>query len=243
MSAAPHDLRFDSGRLCLDLMATAAAAGRPGEEPYERLATPERLRSWLLGARVVPPGTPLDGVDTSWLRRFHALRGLLHRVVHAEAVGGPGARAADADLERVNALAAAAPPAPRAVRDGDGGLVRAMAAPPDCAGLAALVARDAVELLTDPAARALLRQCEGESCTLLYLDTSRGRRRRWCSSEVCGNRERVARHRRRAMNGRAASGHAGNGHVADGDPADGRAADRKTARGNDGQEGVKPPMS
>ncbi|MFJ9180207.1 MULTISPECIES: CGNR zinc finger domain-containing protein [unclassified Streptomyces] len=27
---------------------------------------------------------------------------------------------------------------------------------------------------------------------------SRGRRRRWCSSEVCGNRERVARHRRRA---------------------------------------------
>ncbi|MCI4143321.1 CGNR zinc finger domain-containing protein [Streptomyces sp. MMS20-AI2-20] len=31
----------------------------------------------------------------------------------------------------------------------------------------------------------------------MYVDTSRGRRRRWCSSEVCGNRERVARHRRR----------------------------------------------
>ncbi|MFD7638988.1 CGNR zinc finger domain-containing protein, partial [Streptomyces sp. NPDC059873] len=49
-----------------------------------------------------------------------------------------------------------------------------------------------------PAARARLRECEGDSCRRVYLDTSRGRRRRWCSSEVCGNRERVARHRRRA---------------------------------------------
>ncbi|MCZ0972623.1 CGNR zinc finger domain-containing protein [Streptomyces albulus] len=46
--------------------------------------------------------------------------------------------------------------------------------------------------------RGQLRQCAGEGCALVYLDTSRGRRRRWCSSEVCGNRARVARHRRRA---------------------------------------------
>ncbi|WP_171171018.1 ABATE domain-containing protein [Streptomyces sp. I05A-00742] len=203
MAAASHDLRFDSGRLCLDLVATGV--GRPGESPAERLGTPERLRAWLLGARVVPPGTPLETVDAGWLGRFHVLRGLLHRVVRAEAADGPE-RAADADLDRVNALAAAPPPAPRAVRSADGGLVRAVALPPDCAALMALVARDAVELLTDPAVRGLLRQCEGESCTLLYLDTSRGRRRRWCSSEVCGNRERVARHRRRALNGQAAVG-------------------------------------
>ncbi|MCT9144281.1 CGNR zinc finger domain-containing protein, partial [Streptomyces violarus] len=48
-----------------------------------------------------------------------------------------------------------------------------------------------------------LRQCEGDNCPIVYLDTSRGRRRRWCSSEVCGNRERVARHRRRAALARA----------------------------------------
>ncbi|MBZ4321994.1 CGNR zinc finger domain-containing protein [Streptomyces huiliensis] len=198
MAAASHDLRFDSGRLCLDLVATGT--GRPGEGPGERLGTPERLRAWLLGARVVPPGTPLEAVDAGWLGRFHALRHLLHRVVRAEAADGPE-RAAEADLAQVNALAAEHPPAPRAVRDADGGLVRAVAAPPDCAALVSVVARDAVELLTDPAVRGLLRQCEGESCTLLYLDTSRGRRRRWCSSEVCGNRERVARHRRRALSG------------------------------------------
>ncbi|MEU7137509.1 ABATE domain-containing protein [Streptomyces sp. NPDC046261] len=198
MAAASYELRFDTGRLCLDLVATA--------EPAERLDSPRRLRSWLLGARVVPPGTPLDAVDADWLGRFQGVRDLLHRVVHAEVAG----RAADPDLERVNALAATAPPAPRAVRGPGGLLVRTLAAAPDCGALLGQVARDAVDLLTDPAARGQLRQCEGETCSLVYLDTSRGRRRRWCSSEVCGNRERVARHRRRAgarpVNGSALNG-------------------------------------
>ncbi|MCD9141475.1 CGNR zinc finger domain-containing protein [Streptomyces albireticuli] len=196
VATAPYDLRFDAGRLCLDLVATVG--GRFSEEPVERLDGPARLRAWLVGAGVVPPGTPLDGVDPSWLARFRAARDLLHRVVHAEVDG----RAADPDLERLNALAATAPPAPRAVRAADGTLVRAVAGPPDCEELVGRIARDAVELLTDPAARGLLRRCEGETCSLVYLDTSRGHRRRWCSSEVCGNRERVARHRRRVVNGR-----------------------------------------
>jgi len=29
----------------------------------------------------------------------------------------------------------------------------------------------------------------------LFLDTSRGGKRRWCSMQVCGNREKVSRHR------------------------------------------------
>ncbi|EDY49285.1 conserved hypothetical protein, partial [Streptomyces clavuligerus] len=103
-----------------------------------------------------------------------------------------------AALDRVNALASGAPPAVRAVRDDSGAFVRVLARPPECGALLAAVARDTVLLLTDPGARGRLRQCQGESCHRVYLDTSRGRRRRWCSSEVCGNRERVARHRRRA---------------------------------------------
>nr|WP_058044234.1 ABATE domain-containing protein [Streptomyces roseifaciens] len=190
------DLRFDAGRLCLDLVATVG--GRFGDEPVERLDTPDRLRDWLLASGAVPPATPLTAVDAAWLARVRAVRDLLHRIVHAEVDG----RAADPDLERVNALAATAPPALRAVRAEDGTLVRTVAAAPDCGAVVGRIARDAVELLTDPAARGQLRRCEGETCSLVYLDTSRGRRRRWCSSEVCGNRERVARHRRRAVNAR-----------------------------------------
>ncbi|MEU4201287.1 ABATE domain-containing protein [Streptomyces sp. NPDC045470] len=187
--AAPFDLRFDCGRICLDLMATTGRSA-------ERLAGPEQLAAWLVGAGVVPGSTQLGAVDRGWVVRFRMLRELLRRVVHDELCG----RAADGDLRLLNAAAAAAPvPPDRAVRADDGALVRTLAAPPDCAGLLAAVARDAIGMLTDGATRGRLRQCEGESCALVYLDTSRGRRRRWCSSEVCGNRERVARHRRRAV--------------------------------------------
>ena len=107
-------------------------------------------------------------------------------------------------LARVNEVAcAASPPAPRAVWDDGGSLVRALDGAPSCAALLAAVARDAVELLTDPVARACIRQCEGDNCPIVYLDTSRGRRRRWCSSETGGNRVWVARHRRRAALARA----------------------------------------
>ncbi|KIZ18699.1 CGNR zinc finger domain-containing protein [Streptomyces natalensis] len=185
--AAPYDLRFDCGRICLDLLATAGA-------PAERLTGPEPLTAWLTGAGVLPGGAPPDGVDGQWVARFRELRALLRRVVCDELRGG----AADADLALLNAAAAAAaPPAVHAVRAADGTLVRTFLAPPDCAQLLAAVARDAVGLLTDATARGQLRECAGEGCSLVYLDASRGRRRRWCSSEVCGNRERVARHRRR----------------------------------------------
>ncbi|UNO41762.1 ABATE domain-containing protein [Streptomyces sp. MST-110588] len=186
--AAPYDLRFDCGRICLDLVATT------GGPHAERLVGPEQLTAWLVGAGVVPGGAPIAGVDTAWVARFRALRELLRRVLHDELTD----RAADADLTLLNDTAAPAVPPVRAVRAEGGDLVRTLAGPADCAGLLAAVARDAIGLLTDAVARGQLRQCEGESCSLVYLDTSRGRRRRWCSSEVCGNRERVARHRRRA---------------------------------------------
>lgn len=38
-----------------------------------------------------------------------------------------------------------------------------------------------------------LRMCEGDGCGWLFLDGSRNRSRRWCSSGDCGNRERVRR--------------------------------------------------
>lgn len=160
----------------------------------ELLDCAERLADWLVAAGLVPSGTHLDAVDETWVVRFRQLRTGVDRLLTAE-LGGRGAGSA---LERVNALAAEAPPGLRAVRGRGGKLVRTLSADPECGALLAVVARDAVELLTDPVARAGLRCCEADNCRRLYLDTSRGRRRRWCSGEVCGNRERVARHRRRA---------------------------------------------
>ncbi|PAX87588.1 CGNR zinc finger domain-containing protein, partial [Streptomyces albidoflavus] len=116
-----------------------------------------------------------------WLAAFRDLRTQIAAVVGAELDGRPPGHA----LDRVNAVGPA-----------DGTLGRGLSGDPDCQALLGAVARDAVDLLTDPGARALLRRCAGQDCPLVYLDTSRGRRRRWCSGETCGNRERVARHRR-----------------------------------------------
>ncbi|MEY9488296.1 putative RNA-binding Zn ribbon-like protein [Streptomyces calvus] len=190
---APHELRFDTGRVCLDLLATT--------HPGERLDSVEVLRAWIAGSGLVPADTALAHADASWLVAFRELRGLLAALVRGRAA--PGVPAYDVALARINELARAAPPAPRAVPGADGTLVRALDGPPGRAALLAVIARDAVDLLTDPVARASLRQCAGDNCPIVYVDTSRGRRRRWCSSEVCGNRERVARHRRRAALARA----------------------------------------
>ena len=47
-------------------------------------------------------------------------------------------------------------------------------------------------LFTLPADR--IRACN--RCGWLFLDSSRGGRRRWCSMSTCGNREKASRHRR-----------------------------------------------
>lgn len=43
-----------------------------------------------------------------------------------------------------------------------------------------------------------VKSCEGEACTLLFIDRTRARRRRWCSMASCGNRAKQAAHRNRA---------------------------------------------
>jgi len=58
------------------------------------------------------------------------------------------------------------------------------------------VTGSAAELLTqDDLSR--LRQCGGDDCGWIFLDTSRNRRRRWCDMRDCGNLAKVRRFRRR----------------------------------------------
>lgn len=43
----------------------------------------------------------------------------------------------------------------------------------------------------------LVKACEGPRCTLMFADHTRGHARRWCSMAICGNRAKVAAHRKR----------------------------------------------
>src|SRR5262249_458973 len=48
----------------------------------------------------------------------------------------------------------------------------------------------------------LVRKCESPRCVQYFYDLSKNHARRWCSMSVCGNRMKVAAHRRRANAGR-----------------------------------------
>jgi predicted RNA-binding Zn ribbon-like protein len=48
-----------------------------------------------------------------------------------------------------------------------------------------------------------VKACEGPACTLLFADHTRGHARRWCSMKICGNRAKVAAHRKRLKEGNA----------------------------------------
>jgi len=50
-----------------------------------------------------------------------------------------------------------------------------------------------------------VKACEGPECTLLFVDRTRGRARRWCSMAVCGNRAKQAAHRKRTQHARRRS--------------------------------------
>ena len=58
------------------------------------------------------------------------------------------------------------------------------------------VARAAAALLTSDQLERV-RQCPGESCGWLFVDTSRNRSRQWCDMNDCGNLAKVRRFRER----------------------------------------------
>ena len=172
--------------------------------------------SLALAFAVTGPGT-YEGV----LAHFQTLRRPydLERWA-SDVVGIAGLHATDDDLELAVRLQAAiwsvadALIDRRPVPEGDREVLNEMAAQPclvphlkpgptrawvgvgGVRSLMSSVARDAIDVLGGPRA-ARLKRCEGSRCSLLFVDTSRSGRRRWCSMERCGNRAKVAAHRRR----------------------------------------------
>jgi predicted RNA-binding Zn ribbon-like protein len=59
--------------------------------------------------------------------------------------------------------------------------------------LLAPVLWSAADLLVGPQIPRV-RQCANPACGWLFLDTSKGGNRRWCSMSACGNRAKAHRH-------------------------------------------------
>src|SRR5581483_5135931 len=177
---------FVGGALCLDFVNTVGTRTH-GEIVREKLRSREDLERWAKLAGVERPEPRL-------FRRAIALREALFRICEAT-VHGRAPRKNDMDL--LNRELGEARGGERLVASRGGFRIEGNAS------FLAAVARSAEELLTSPEL-SRLRQCGGDGCGWVFLDTSRNGARQWCDMRICGNRakarhfrERLLRERRR----------------------------------------------
>ena len=175
--------RFVSGHLALDFLATFADRHRHG---VERLRQPTDLDRWLRAAGL-QASKKASAPDLDDAR---VLREAINRLAWASMRG----KAGDAhDIACLNKWARRSQLAPQL----DGSFQRHWRCADPVGGALALIAREAVELLAGPD-RALIREGgAAPACSLLYLDRSRGRRRRWCEMQRCGSRAKMSEYRQR----------------------------------------------
>jgi len=127
-------------------------------------------------------------------RRALELREVIYRLFSATA---RGEAPAEEDLAAVNRVLAATRLRLRASADatpccglewtGEGDVLDRILWP---------VVRSAADLLTSQEV-ARVRECDSETCSWLFVDRSRGGRRRWCDMRTCGNRAKARRYYRR----------------------------------------------
>jgi predicted RNA-binding Zn ribbon-like protein len=175
--------RFVSGHCALDFVATFGDRYGIG---VERLREPADLDRWLRAAGI-SASTPASLKDLGDARQLReAMYRLARTTLYNESVN-------IADLDALNAWART----PRLAPQLDRRLRCKWVASQPIRGALSLIACQAVELLTGPE-RQLIRECAAApACSLLYLDRSRGRRRRWCQMERCGSRAKMAEYRKR----------------------------------------------
>jgi predicted RNA-binding Zn ribbon-like protein len=181
---AAAKFRFGYGSSALDLAVTLR---RRASEPVELLVTAGDAARWLQAARLIDETRPLEDAD---LRELRELRDAIYRIGYAAVANrAPSTR----DLHLLNKMAQRGDAVPQLNEDWS---LRTSGADALNAALATL-ARDAIALFGDSQQRAHLRTCEQDDCAGLFLDRSRGERRRWCSMARCGSRAKVAAFRQR----------------------------------------------
>ncbi|MFD0304964.1 CGNR zinc finger domain-containing protein [Streptomyces sp. NPDC127119] len=176
---SPQEFRLGNEILAFRFVATL---GERRAEPLERITTPEQLRAWCTANDL--GGTDMP-VSDALLRDARELREAIHRAGSAAAVDGTPEPADEELLNRWTARH-------RARLTLTGGRAQWHLPDTDPARAAlAVVALDAVATLGGHR-DGVIKRCEQPTCGGLFMDTSRGGRRRWCSMATCGNKMKKA---------------------------------------------------
>ncbi len=192
-------LRLVGGALCLDLVNTVG--DRRSERSNEHLASYADLVMWSKHAGILLPRAaqrlvqeagkhPAEALQV--LERAHALREALYRIFVAFVTAGKPKASDLGVLNEVLARMSGARIVPTESGYGwdwthDEKALDQVLYP---------IARSAAELLVS-GDLSRVRECEGDNCGWLFVDTSKNRTRRWCSMDDCGNLAKARRHYRR----------------------------------------------
>ncbi len=183
--------QFFGGRVCLDFANTmdwrTSAAPQELVPDYATLLKWSKLRGTLPAqavARLRARAAKSPSKAASIMQQAHALRAEIWQAAEALRRGEP------VELRPFNRRLARLPAQPPLVRASSGyvydlpGKVLEEPIWPVLWSLSAL-------LSSEDAAR--IGSCEAEGCGWFFVDASPNRSRHWCSSEICGNRERARR--------------------------------------------------
>lgn len=150
--------------------------------PVERIPTPARLADWLGEMDLA-----VDDCSPADLAAAVELREAIHAAATAGALGRLHPRDA---VEVINGFAARGGAVPTLT--GTGHRRWFLGSPATVTAALGVVAADAIEVLAGVRTGALA-LCASPTCRAAFFDTSRGRTRRWCDMNTCGNHEKKAR--------------------------------------------------
>jgi predicted RNA-binding Zn ribbon-like protein len=178
-----HD--FIAGDICLDFLNTVGDTGKTRTD--NRLPDLQSLCEWAQYSGIVDSGESLQPSRAEFAKAI-SLRERLHGLFAGIARG----ESSDAAWEAVRT----------SVADAVAGSLLAIGEQPllriEGPQFSQRIALAALSLIHSGQLHRL-RECA--RCSWLFLDQSKAQRRRWCRTEVCGNRARVERHYRKQIAG------------------------------------------
>jgi predicted RNA-binding Zn ribbon-like protein len=185
-SAVPDEIALLYGFVnSLDLRAFAEQ-GVP-HVAGDKLATAAELKAWLCDHGLLDKRAKLGASDH---RKAMDLREALRSFLQL----APADRAANAAVARqLNAAATHFPMALNVARGGEIALRSSLASP--TSGLVRVLAE--FHRLAETEQLDRMKMCASDECHWIFYDRSKPGNRRWCSSTICGNREKTRNYRGR----------------------------------------------
>ena len=193
-AARAEPFHLVGGRLALDFANTADWADGIGSGKEsgprgdtidrEHLQSPADLERWVHAAGLTGLAGITDDDALAGIRGFREhVRNILLSALDDRPADEAARHAVGAALEDAGAGTPLARAAATSRADGTVALKAALAV----SALALLIDRHEIDRV---------KMCEGSDCGWLFVDESRGRNRRWCRMETCGNRAKARRHYR-----------------------------------------------